>query len=293
MLTTLAPAKINLYLHVVGRRSDGFHELDSLIAFADVHDLIKVEPADTLTLTLEGRFARALENDQNNMVLRAATALAEQAGLQHGASIILSKNLPVASGIGGGSADAAATLRALNNFWQVGMDDAALSLLGQSLGADVPVCLFGQTAQVRGIGQRIAPGPVLPDVGILLANPVVGVSTAAVFSKRQGAFSTVVDLPAAFDSVSSLVEFLSDCHNDLLASARQLSPQIDAVLAEIAGQPNCLFTSLSGSGATCFGLFDDVSTARAAASSIKGERAAWWICAGKFLEVTPPPGEIA
>ncbi|MDA1325647.1 MAG: 4-(cytidine 5'-diphospho)-2-C-methyl-D-erythritol kinase [Proteobacteria bacterium] len=290
-LTALAPAKINLYLHVVGRRSNGYHELDSLIAFSDLHDVIRVDPAETLTLTLEGPFAHGLEGGANNLVLRAAMALADQAGRKAGASITLSKNLPVASGIGGGSADAAATLRILNRFWQVGLDGPTLSRLGQSLGADVPVCLFGQTARVQGIGEKIEPGPALPDIGLLLVNPGVGVSTAAVFSKRRGAFSSPADLPASFDSAESLVEFLSHCHNDLLASARELSPQIDLVLADIVQQPDCLFASLSGSGATCFGLFADGAAAYAAASALQVARPGWWVEAGKFLTATPPPTE--
>lgn len=262
-----------------------------MIAFADLHDLIRIEPADSLTLSIEGPFARALNVNPDNLVLQAALALADKAGLQRGASITLWKNLPVASGIGGGSADAAAALRALNIFWQAGMDDPTLSVLGQTLGADVPVCLFGRTARVQGIGERIAPGPKLPAIGLLLVNPGVGVSTAAVFSNRAGAFSRPADLPASFDSAASLVEFLSHCHNDLLAPARQLSPQIDAVLADIAEQPDCLFASLSGSGATCFGLFADVATARDVAASLKNARPGWWVQAGEFLTVTPPPAK--
>lgn len=287
-LTALAPAKINLYLHVVGRRDSGYHELDSLIVFADIHDLVAIESADSLGLTLEGPFARALGNDPSNLVLRAAQALADQAGLQRGASITLSKNLPVASGIGGGSADAAATLRALNKFWQAGLDDSALSRLGQSLGADVPVCIFGRTARVQGIGEHIEPGPELPEIGLLLVNPGVAVSTAAAFSGRAGAFSQPVDLPGSFDSAASLAGFLSHCHNDLLDPARRLAPEIDAVLADIARQPDCLFAALSGSGATGFGIFAKVETASAAAAALQSVRDSWWVQSGKILAATPP-----
>ena len=242
-------------------------------------------------MTLDGPFAHGLEGGANNLVLRAAMALADQAGRQPGASITLSKNLPVASGIGGGSADAAATLRILNKFWQLRLDRPTLSRLGQSLGADVPVCLFGQTARVQGIGEQIVPGPALPDIGLLLVNPGVGVSTAAVFSRRRGAFSSPADLPASFDSAESLVEFLSHCRNDLLASAQELAPDIELVLADIVRQPDCLFASLSGSGATCFGIFRDGTTAFAAASGLQEDRRGWWIEAGKFLAATPPSTE--
>lgn len=215
-------------------------------------------------------------------------ALADRTGRRPGASITLTKNLPVASGIGGGSADAAATLRALNEYWQAGLDTSSLSQLGQSLGADVPVCLFGRTARIQGIGEHIAPGPGLPEFGLLLVNPGVAVSTAAVFSKREGDYSEPVDLPATFETAASLADFLSHCHNDLLEPARQLAPDIENVLSDISGQPDCLFASLSGSGATCFGIFPHKEAACAAALAIRESRDGWWVHAGNILTRTPP-----
>ena len=273
---------------MVGRRDDGYHELDSLIAFADVGDLIGVEVADTLTLALDGPFAEALDAGPDNLVLRAAEALAEHAGITAGASLTLIKKLPVASGIGGGSADAAAALHLLNRFWRIGLDDAALALIGQSIGADVPVCLFGRTARMQGIGEKITPGPDLPEIGLLLVNPGVGVSTAAVFGARQGAYSVPALLPASFATTEALTEFLSRCHNDLLVPARQLSPEIEGVLTEIAAREDCLFASLSGSGATCFGIFPNLSSARSAASVLAKKQPGWWVHAGDFLAMTPP-----
>ena len=290
-LTALAPAKINLYLHIVGRRPNGYHELDSLVAFADAHDQILVEPSDTLVLTMAGAFGHALDCGSENLMMRAAIALADKAGIQPAASMTLSKNLPVASGIGGGSADAAAILNALNRFWQVGLDDQSLLRLGQSLGADVPVCLFGQTARMQGVGERIELGPELPDCGLLLVNPGVSVSTQAVFTTRVGAFSQPAGLPKSFESAASLASFLGTCQNDLLAPARQIAPQIGLVLANIAEQPDCLFATMSGSGATCFGIFPDVSTARSAASALQKTQMDWWIHAGRFLTKTPAPAE--
>lgn len=276
---------------MVGRREDGYHELDSLIVFADCHDLIRVEPADRLALALQGPFAGALGDGPDNLVWRAAVALAERAGLDRtGAAISLVKNLPVASGIGGGSADAAATLRALNDFWRAGLDGPTLARLGQGLGADVPVCLFGRTARVSGIGEHIAPGPDLPDFGLLLVNPGVAVSTAAVFSEREGAFCGTVDLPPSFETAAALAGFLSTCRNDLLAPARRLAPEIDTVLADMTSQPGCLFASLSGSGATCFGIFSEPATAAAAASAMRRARSGWWAHGGGILAATPPAG---
>ena len=178
---------------MLGRRDDGYHELDSLVAFASVRDVVHLSPADTLTLTLDGPFAGDLDNGSGNLVLRAAAALTKAVGLSVGASVTLVKNLPVASGIGGGSADAAAALNGLNDLWRTGLDDAALARLGQSLGADVPVCLFGKTAHVRGIGECVSAGPTLPDCGVLLVNPGVAVSTPAVFLQRQGALFQTAD----------------------------------------------------------------------------------------------------
>jgi 4-diphosphocytidyl-2-C-methyl-D-erythritol kinase len=287
----IAPAKINLYLHVVGRRPNGYHELDSLVAFADAHDLIQIEPSERVSLTLAGPFGHMLDNDSDNLVLRAAKTLSDHAGLNRGASITLVKNLPVASGIGGGSADAAATLRALNSFWEVGLDDQALASLGGSLGADVPVCLFGRTARMQGIGEIIEPGPDLPEIGLLLVNPGIGVSTLEVFSKREGTFSGPAPLPASFRSAADLAEFLSRCQNDLLAPARLITPQIDLVLGDIARQRDCLFSSLSGSGATCFGVFTDPKSAHDAVDDLKQSRAGWWSNAGKILPQTPAPAE--
>jgi 4-diphosphocytidyl-2-C-methyl-D-erythritol kinase len=198
----------------------------------------------------------------------------------------------VASGIGGGSADAAATLHLLNRFWEIGMDDPTLAQIGQTLGADVPVCLFGKTARMQGIGEQIALGPLLPEIGIVLVNPGVGVSTPAVFSARQGAYSTPADLPASFADSAALVRFLSRCHNDLLPPARGLCPEIDTVLTEIAAQEQCLFASLSGSGATCLGLYSDLGTARSVASALSMKNPGWWIEAGNFLAATPPPAVV-
>ena len=278
---------------MVGRLDNGYHELDSLICFADTGDTVHAQPADTLSLTVTGPFATGLGNDPDNLVLKAAAALAKQSGEALGASLRLEKNLPVASGIGGGSADAAATLHALNHLWQIGLDEKALSRVGQSIGADVPVCLFGRTAHVRGIGENIEQGPKMPEMGLLMVNPGVAVSTATVFANRHGGFSGPVDLPASFASAEALAGFLKQCRNDLLAPASALSPKIDAVLDHIAGQKDCLHASLSGSGATCFGLFDGFAQAQSAASQIRVQQPKWWVQASRFLNVTPPPQTTA
>lgn len=277
-----APAKINLFLHVTGRRADGYHELDSLIAFADIADRISILPARRLSLEICGPFAAGLGNGEDNLVLRAARLLADAAGMAAGAAITLEKNLPVASGIGGGSADAAATLRALDALWGVGMDAAALARIGLTLGADVPVCLFGATARVTGIGERIAPAPDLPAMGVLLVNPGIAVPTSAVFKARQGAVSAPATWPAKIADTAALIAALGATGNDLTAPALSIAPGIGAVLTAIESCGGCLLARLSGSGATCFGLFNDAAGAEQAARAVGARQPAWWVVATRF-----------
>ncbi len=289
MYTALAPAKINLYLHVTGRRADGYHELDSLIAFADIYDRVCVFPATELMLRIEGPFREALRDEKNNLVLRAARALADECGQRLGARIILTKNLPVSSGIGGGSSDAAATLKALNELWNVGADEETLMKLGIAIGSDVPVCLYGQTAHIQGIGDEIEPGPNLPDVGLLLANPGVAIPTSKVFAAKDENFSVGKTLPLKFHGIDDFIEFLSSRCNDLLPPAKTLSPEIDKVLSAINESPGCLFASLSGSGATCFGLFEGPAVAESVAVELSTRYKSWWTTTGNFINSTPVP----
>ncbi len=184
-----APAKLNLYLHVTGKRADGYHLLDSLIAFADVHDTVSVAEAEALDLACDGPFAAGLPESGDNIVLAAARLLRESAGMRSGAQIRLTKRLPVASGIGGGSADAAAALRALDALWRCRASEEDLAALALAIGADVPVCLYGRAAFVGGIGEKIVAAPKLPACHLVLANPGVPLATAAVFAARSGGFS--------------------------------------------------------------------------------------------------------
>lgn len=292
-VAAFAPAKINLFLHVTGRRPDGYHELDSLIAFADLGDRIAAAPAAELSLEIGGRFAEGLRYEADNLVLRAARLLTERAGVAAGAAITLEKNLPVASGIGGGSADAAATLRALDRLWSLGMAPAELSAVGLSLGADVPVCLFGRAARVSGIGDVIAPAPHLPPLGLLLVNPGVAVPTPAVFAARQGAFSGAVPPLPGFADAASLVASLGATRNDLTVPALSVAPVIGRVLDAISACEGCLLVRLSGSGATCFGLFGDTGGAEAAARAIAVREQGWWVAASRFLDATPAPEPAA
>jgi 4-diphosphocytidyl-2-C-methyl-D-erythritol kinase len=266
----LAPAKVNLALHVTGRRGDGYHLLDSLVVFPSVGDRLRAAPSPELTLAVEGPFAGCLDAD-DNLVLRAARLL----GPGRGAALTLDKRLPVASGIGGGSADAAAALRLLARLWGLPLPPAAV-LLG--LGADLPVCLAGIARRMRGIGEELAP-VALPPFWLVLANPGVPLATAAVFAALAGRFGAPLAAPPAFLDVGALARWLAEQRNDLEPSAAGLAPMVTETLAALAAQSGCLLARMSGSGATCFGLFAAAGPAATAAAALARARPAWWVAA--------------
>lgn len=272
-----APAKVNLFLHVTGRRGDGYHELDSLAVFASVGDVVRAEPAPLLALSLEGPFAGALAAEPDNLVLRAARALAAETGREPAVRLRLEKNLPVASGLGGGSADAAACLRLLGRLWDV----AAGAELATSLGADVPVCLAGRASRMGGIGERLGPAPRLPTAGLVLVNPGAALSTPAVFGERRGGFSAPAPLPASWSDPAAMAAGLAALRNDLEPAAIRLCPEIGTVLRLLERQPGCLLARMSGSGATCLGLYGDPAAAAQAAAAMA--RPGWWTWGGALL----------
>jgi 4-diphosphocytidyl-2-C-methyl-D-erythritol kinase len=285
-LSRLAPAKINLFLHVTGRRpaqgpQAGYHELESLVVFAQDEaacDRIAVAPADTLSLTLDGPQATTLASvGDDNLVLRAARQLQAMNGKQ--AAITLTKNLPVASGIGGGSADAAAALHALRALWQIELDDDTLGHVAAQLGADVPVCLFGRAAMMTGIGEQIVAQPSLPPFWLVLVNPGVALATRDVFSALAGQYGPPMPLERRPDSAADLAILLRARRNDLEAPARFLAPEIDPVLAALKAQNGCLLARLSGSGATCFGLFAEKRDAEFALRNLSRAYPKWWVAA--------------
>lgn len=269
---------------MLGRRADGYHLLDSLAVFAEVGDVLRAAPADDLTLQIAGPFAAALAAEPDNLVLRAARRLAEAAGVAPRARLVLEKCLPVASGIGGGSADAAAALRLLARLWQVPPPDTALAL---PLGADVPVCLAGTAARMAGVGEVLTPAPRLPQCGLVLVNPGVAVATPAVFRARNGAFSPPLDLPAGWPDAAAMAADLARLSNDLEAPALALEPAIGAVLAVLRALPGVLLARMSGSGATCFALCDTTDAARATAARVA--RPGWWTWGGAMMGSCPLP----
>ncbi|MDF2095602.1 4-(cytidine 5'-diphospho)-2-C-methyl-D-erythritol kinase [Fodinicurvata sp. CAU 1616] len=280
-----APAKLNLTLRVVGRRADGYHELESLVAFADCGDRLSAHPSGELTLEVTGPFAAALHDaGAGNLVLRAARLLAQAAGVGRGAVLTLDKRLPVAAGLGGGSADAAATLRLLQRLWSISLPEPGLQALAAELGADVPVCLLGRPALMRGVGERLEPLPALPPTWIVLANPGVALGTPEVFRARSGPFSAAAPLWATPPrTAAELAGCLRRSANDLEPAARALRPQIDVVLSALAREAGCLLARMSGSGASCFGLFATPEEAEAAVRRLKAAQPAWWVQATPLL----------
>lgn len=272
MITEPAPAKLNLALHIRHRRPDGYHELETLFAFAQHGDLIELAPADRDRFTITGPFAAALQPATDdpwtsNLVTRAADAFAAAFGIKQPHRITLTKNLPLASGIGGGSADAAATLRALARLHGVPLDGLELHAVAAGLGADVPACLLGRTALGKGRGDALQPMPGLPGAPALLVNPGVPVSTAAVFARWDG-----VDRGPLGEG--DVLEVARAGRNDLETAARALAPAIDDVLALLSAQEGVLLARMSGSGATCFALFESEAARTAAAEAVRPR--GWW-----------------
>jgi len=278
MTRVFAPAKINLFLHVGDKRADGYHELESLVAFADVGDDLVFEQADALSLTLDGPFGAGLSGGGDNLVLRAAHGVAMLAGHDLPRRITLTKNLPVASGIGGGSADAAATLRAFLLEWrQEEIKLADFVELAKTLGADVPVCFFGHSSWMYSIGDGIERTD-LPELHAVLVNPGVSVATRDVFAKLT-ARSGVDKLhwPEGFETPDAVIAFLKTVGNDLEAPALSIAPAIGGALGALRTARGVRLARMSGSGATCFGLFADQAAAQAAAAHIGRDHPQWWV----------------
>ena len=285
-LRVAAPAKLNLYLHVTGKRADGYHLLDGLVAFVDVHDTLLIRPGSTLRFAVDGPFADKLGDSRSNLVVRAARALSDATDYEPAVELVLTKRLPVASGIGGGSADAAACLRGLARFW--GLDPAGTTVgqIAVSLGSDIPVCVTGHAAFIGDIGTRIDPAPSLPPTWVVLANPGIGLPTPDVYRARQGGFTQEMRFPEALSNAAELAECLRTRRNDLTDAAVGLVPEIAAVLGAIGETDKCLLARMSGSGATCFGLYPNLGSAERGAAALREAHPAWWVASGRLLDDT-------
>jgi 4-diphosphocytidyl-2-C-methyl-D-erythritol kinase len=276
-LVEKAPAKINLTLRVLGRRADGYHELESLVAFGVVGDTLTLQPGPETTLEVSGPYAAVCGATDDNLVLKAAAALSDRLdGLKAG-RFTLDKHLPVASGIGGGSSDAAAALRLLARLNGIALDDKRLASAARAVGADVPVCLDPRPRIMRGVGELLSAPISLPAMPAVLVNPGVPVATRDVFAKlvpAQAGKRSLGDVPSRYDAV---IAFLEEHGNDLTQPAIACAPVIDDVLIALHGLPGARFTRMSGSGSTCFALFGSAADAATAARCLQAERREWWV----------------
>jgi 4-diphosphocytidyl-2-C-methyl-D-erythritol kinase len=281
-LTEPAPAKVNLTLRVIGRRADGYHELESLVAFARLGDRVDFAPGDAPALAVAGPFAAAAGNLADNLVLEAARQLADRVpGLVFG-RFVLTKELPVAAGLGGGSADAAAALRLLARANALALDDARLAAAARATGADVPVCLDPRARVMRGIGEVLSAPLALPPLPAVLVNPGVPLATKDVFAAfaraRPSEAARGFDAAAVSSgSIEAALTALAERGNDLEPAAVALCPAVAAALAALRATPGCRLARMSGSGATCSGLYLSEAAAGAAAQAIAGARPGWWV----------------
>lgn len=280
MIVEIAPAKINLYLHVGGLRRDRLHEIASLFVFAEAGDLVSAAPAKQLTLDVTGPFGGALGREpvERNLVYRAARLLQQSFDVEQGARLTLDKRLPIASGVGGGSADAAAALRALRRLWKVDVDDAALRALAFTLGADVPACLDRAPTFVAGAGETLAPGPSLPPLFVALVNPRIAMPTGPVFRDFDRAHpqpARPCGWPCArVSTYADVSTALALSRNDLEPFAASRAPVIRDVAAALRSAPGAIGARMSGSGATVFGLYTSLQAAARAAALASGR--GWW-----------------
>jgi 4-diphosphocytidyl-2-C-methyl-D-erythritol kinase len=279
-----APAKVNLALHVTGRRADGYHLIESLAVFTRFGDRISIAPAERDEFSVSGPYAPAVPTDETNLILKARDALraASPSGRTAPVSIRLEKNLPIASGIGGGSSDAAVTLRGLAKFWDLDADDMALTRIGEALGADLPMCLAGTPLVARGAGELLSPVADFPTLGLVLVNPGAAVSTPAVFAALQKRDNDPLPpLPRRLD-FHTIRNWLEATRNDLEEAACSIEPSIGAAKAALE-KADAGFVRMSGSGATCFGLFETGNVAKRAAASIRSHHPGWFVAATRSM----------
>lgn len=277
----VARAKVNLFLHVLGRRPEGYHALRMMVVFPKVGDLVTADPADGLSLSISGPFGDGLSAGADNLTLGAAEALAAKICGTTGAALHLEKNLPIAAGIGGGSADAGAALRLLARMWP-GAERADLHDIAFALGADAPMCLAQTPAIVGGVGERLSSAPAFPGFWVVLVNPMKQLSTAEVFARLERRENPEgAAMPARFIDLAHLTSWLSTQRNDMESAARKLRPEIGVVLSALAWDRTCLFHRMSGSGATCFGIFATEELALTAANRLLQAEPGWWIAAAE------------
>lgn len=294
VMQSSAPAKINLYLHITGKRPDGYHLLDSLVAFTAAGDELILEPASNFEFHITGPMAGRLADEpiESNLVVRAARQLAAFAGQPLDVKLTLVKKLPVASGIGGGSSDAAAALRLLAAHFGIAADHPRVVAIAADLGSDIPCCLELANCYLKDTGTIMDPAPPLPLTHIVLVNPNQALPTPAVYKARQGDFTPAQPLEQIPQDAAALAAMLATRRNDLTDAACQIMPAVRTVLDAIAATEDCLLARMSGSGATCFGLYPNRLAARQAAEIMLRDHPDWWVVPTHLL-ASPAEDEVA
>jgi 4-diphosphocytidyl-2-C-methyl-D-erythritol kinase len=283
-LEVLAPAKINLYLHVTGRVSNGYHTLDSLVSFADIGDKIYITPSESFKFSVSGEFAQDFTEeelksspDSKNIMVQAVWSMSQLLNTTPSFNIELEKKLPLASGMGGGSSDAAAVVWALCELWDVSLALPQLPGLLFSLGADVPACFSCRPCRIQGVGDVFEYAPFDEDISVVLVNSLKHLSTEKVFQTYGGAYKSPLTMPLKFGSLQEFCEFLDYQENSLMPAALSVLPELHDVISSLESTENCLLSRMSGSGATCFGLYESEAHAREAKSKIKQKHKNWWV----------------
>lgn len=286
-LNILAPAKINLYLHITGRRNDGYHILDSLVAFADIGDQVCLEPSAEFRFDIRGPFAGSFgaaekdaSPDSSNLAVQAAWALARSVRRNPDVRVTLTKALPLGAGLGGGSSDAAAVLWGLSQWWGLPQNPPWLADLMLSLGADVPACMLCRPVRVQGVGEILMPAPAFPEIPLLLVHPGRPCATPKVFARYDRPFAAPPSMPECFGNTGSLIAFLKTADNDLTEAALSLVPETGLVLEALRACPGVLLARMSGSGSACFALFENEMDRMDAAEAITRAYPGWWVRGG-------------
>lgn len=281
VITEKAYGKINLYLHITGKRNDGYHLLDTLMLPVNIYDKVKIKPANKFSISLSGQFSENIPLDENNIAAKAAKVMAKASGENKNydnIEINIKKNIPVGAGMAGGSANAAAVMRGLNILWDLNYSIDKLANIGIEIGADIPFCLHQKPAFVSGIGEIIEPIKYKTSLNIVLVNPLIEVSTPKVFQAGVKHWSGKCKKPQSDNpSSADFINFIKNQTNDLLDNALIQAPEINEVITTIEKQEGCIFSRMSGSGSTCFGVFKDKESAQNATIEIKKKSPKWWV----------------
>jgi len=282
IISSIAPAKINLFLHVTGKRPDNYHLINSIFAFSEFGDKIKICESQKDELLITGEFSNQIEDSLDNLVFKTADIIREQYNIEKPIKIHLEKNIPVGAGMGGGSSDAASTAKLLRKLWNLDIADSELASLLLPIGADIPPCVHGKLSFISGIGEEIHSLALDNKLSILLVNPMIHITTADIFKMGIENYSTNIEISDIPKTEKELILWLQNKNNDLENNAIDLFPEVGNLINEISNLDNCMLARMSGSGSTCFGIFNNIDDAKNAANVIKDIYPDYWVVTSVF-----------